>query len=203
MLCSDIFVIVTNIQFEKREGWQRRHKVQGKDKDYWLTVPVLGSQNQKIKDVQINNTFDWRRKNSKTLKFLYLKKTNDEEMLKNILSVYERSWQRLVDLNMEFINLLKEVLGISTEVVLDEEVTGIKQELLINICKKYEATSYLTGMGAKAYMDESYLADVRKLGIAINFVKRNLTPEYPYSTINYLLSFGRESVIESLGHVRQ
>ena len=100
LLMSDIFIIVTNIQFEKTEGWQRRHKIKGKDKDYWLTVPVLGSQNQKIKDVKINNTVRWKEKNIKTLYYAYSKTPEKKFMEKKgatllkLPSAEEEMWVR-------------------------------------------------------------------------------------------------------------
>ena len=52
---ADVFVVITNLQFEKQEGWQQRNKIAGANGDMWLTVPVLGSQNQLLKDVKIND----------------------------------------------------------------------------------------------------------------------------------------------------
>ena len=96
MKLSDLFVIVTNLQFEKHEGWQQRHKICGPNGDIWLTVPVLGSQNQLIKGVQINNQVNWRKKHKRTLEIVY-SKTKEKEALSKINSLFEKDWKRLAD----------------------------------------------------------------------------------------------------------
>lgn len=197
MLQVDLFVIVTNLQFEKHEGWQQRHKIMGPNGDIWLTVPVLGSQNQKVREVQINNSFDWRKKHRKTLELSY-PRLWAKDSLQKIASLYKNPWERLVDLNVACILLLKEMLEIPTPVVVDEEVGGEKHNLLINICKKYDADTYLSGAGAKEYMTEEYLADLQASGVSHSLVQRNLTAQYPYSTVHYLLAEGTSAVMQTL-----
>src|SRR3989344_1602107 len=123
MKTADLFVIVTNLQFEKQEGWQRRHKIKGPNGDIWLTVPVLGSQNQLIKDVAINNQVNWRKKHKRTIETIYAKGKGREHIPK-IASLYQKEWMRLIDLNIAAILLFKEILGIKTPLVVDEEVSG-------------------------------------------------------------------------------
>jgi hypothetical protein len=187
---ADLLVIFTNAQFTKGECWMRRHRIPGPNNDIWLTVPVRGSgQHQCIREVQIENTSRWRHAHRRTLLLTY-QKTADPEILMKLLKIYESRWGRLVDLNLAFIHCLREILGISTPVVLDEEVTGQKEELLINLCTKYGATTYLSGVGGKLYMTAEYFQALEEHGIAHRFIDRNLTAAYPYSTVHYLLRYG-------------
>lgn len=193
---ADLFVIVTNLQFEKQEGWQQRHKILGPNGDIWLTVPVRGSQNQLIKDVQIHSGVNWQKKHKRTLELVY-SKAKGREHLKNLTSLlYEKDWQRLVDLNVAAILALKEILGIKTPVILDEEVSGVKHNLLVNVCKKYGADTYLSGVGVKLYLGEEKLKELGEVNIKHKVVKKNLTALYPYSTVHYLLSFGKNWILD-------
>ena len=194
MRLVDKFVIVTNLQFEKHEGWQQRHKIPGPNSDIWLTVPVLGSQNQIIKDVKINNQINWRRKHDKTLETVYAK-GKGKEFLPKFVSIYQKKFERLADLNIALIHVLKDILEIKTHVVVDEEVSGIKHQLLMNICKKYEADTYLSGVGAKLYLDKEKIKEIEASEIKHQIVKRNLTAAYPYSTVHYLLHEGKKWVL--------
>ena len=194
MKTADLFVIITNLQFEKQEGWQQRHKIKGPNGDIWLTVPVLGSQNQKIKDVKINNQVNWRKKHQKTIRMVYAK-SKGEDLIDEINSIYGSEPERLVEVNYRAILKLRDILGIKTKVVLDEEVSGNKHELLMNVCKKYKADTYLSGVGAHDYMTEERLAELQKNNIEHKFVEKNLTSLYPYSTLHYLLSEGRGWVL--------
>ena len=194
MKTADLFVIITNLQFEKQEGWQQRHKIKGPNGDIWLTVPVLGSQNQKIKDVKINNQVNWRKKHQKTIRMVYAK-SKGEDLIDEINSIYGSEPERLVEVNYRAILKLKDILGIETKVVLDDEISGNKHELIINVCKKYKADTYLSGVGALDYMTKERLAELKKNNIKHKFVEKNLTSLYPYSTLHYLLSEGREWIL--------
>jgi len=197
MKLSDLFVVIGNLQFEKQEGWQQRHKIKGPNNDIWLTVPVLGSQNQLIKDVLINDQINWRKKHIKTIEMVY-GKSKGKKYIPQVSSVYKKNWKRLIDLNLEMIRVLKDILNIKTPVVLDEEVIGIKHELLINVCKKYKADTYLSGVGAKYYLNGKRLAEIEKLGIDHEFVDNNLTAMYPYSSIHYLFAEGKNWILNEI-----
>lgn len=194
MALADLFVIITNLQFAKQEGWQQRHKIKGPNNDIWMTVPVLGSQNQLIKDLQINNQVDWAKKHKKSLEIVYAK-TKEKEILKKICQLYDMEWSRLVELNLAVILLLKDILGIKTPVVLDEEVSGIRHHLLINVCKKYQADTYLSGVGVRLYLGDKNLKELEKNQIKHQIVEKPLTALYPYSTVHYLLLLGRKWVL--------
>jgi len=193
MAQADLFVVITNIQFGKEEGWEQRHKIPGPNNDIWLTVPTQGSQNSRSKEVMIDNNSNWQRKQKKTLELTY-NKCLEKEVLKKITDVHNKQWKRLVELNFAFIQLFREVLGISTPLVLDEEVEGEKQHLLLNICEKYNADTYLSGMGGKKYMTEDYFSALKERNIAHDFISRNLTVLYPYSALHYILTRGVQHV---------
>ncbi len=160
-------------------------------------MPVLGSQHQLIREVKIDNSLPWRRKLKRTIQLAYARSPG-RAWLPRLSAPYESEWERLVDLNVAFIKLFREALGIRTPLVVDEEISGSQHELLINICKKYQADTYLSGMGARHYMTDKYFSAMAGEGIAHRFVDRNLTAAYPYSTLHYLLAEGPERISEIL-----
>jgi|SRR3989344_1123395 len=197
MSSVDRFIVITNIQFEKQEGWQQRHKIKAPEGDLWLTVPVLGSQNQNIKDVKINNGTPWRKKQKRTLERVY-GKAKGKELLPVFVSLFDKNWGYLADLNIAFISLMRELLAIKTLLVVDNDVSGDKENLLINICKKHSAATYVSGGGARAYMTPYYFEKLNAAGVGHEFIDKNLTPLYPYSTIHYLLLEGLEGTKKKL-----
>ncbi|MDO8649128.1 MAG: WbqC family protein [Candidatus Peregrinibacteria bacterium] len=193
---AEKFVLFTNVQFSKGDGWVRRHKIKGPNKDVWLTVPVLGSSSeQQIRDVHIDNSHTWRPSHRATIRQAYAH-TQERDALERICAVYDRKWDRLADLNIAFILEIKDILGIETPVIIDEEVTGEKYALLINLCKRHAANGYLSGMGGKEYMTEEYFAAMREHGIDHQFVENNLTALYPYTILHYLFTEGKEHLME-------
>jgi len=193
---ADTFVLISNLQFEKQEKWQQRNRIPGVNGDIWLTTPVLGSQNQRLKDVKINNQLNWNRKHKQTIKLNY-GKSEEKDFLNKLEEIYDSKPERLVDLNIRFIQLIKERLNIPTKLVVDEDVSGDKHELLINICKKYNAKTYLSGNGARSYMTEEYLSRLKENNVSHNFLNNPLS-EYPYSALHYIASERSDAVIQKL-----
>ncbi|MBU0959613.1 MAG: WbqC family protein [Nanoarchaeota archaeon] len=193
---ADVFVLITNLQFEKQEGWQRRNRIPGTNQDIWLTIPVLGSQNQKLKDVKINNQTNWNRKHKQTFR-MYYGKSKYSGLLSEIEKIYNSKPERLVEINIQFIKLIKKALGIKTKLIVDEEVCGDKYGLLINICKKYGGTTYLSGNGARKYMTEEYFKKLKENNISHKFMENNQKIN-PYTAMHYLLNEGPKATIERL-----
>ncbi|MBO0584707.1 hypothetical protein EXQ36_10090 [Clostridium botulinum] len=60
---SDVYCFFDDVQYLRRD-WNNRNKIKTSNGDIWLTVPVLskGHMEKSIKDIEINNTIDWRKK---------------------------------------------------------------------------------------------------------------------------------------------
>ena len=191
----DRFIIFTNPQFSKGDGWVRRHKIKGSNNDIWLTVPVNSSfsEGQQIKDVMIDNMHKWRHKHIANIKQSYGGSV-EKEALAKLDEIYHQRWDRLADLNIALIHCIKDILKIETEVIIDEEVEGEKWDLLINTCKKYDGDTYLSGMGGKEYMTEDHYAQLEKAGITLEFVEHDVTSQYPYTSLHYIFTEGVEKI---------
>lgn len=197
MAAVDLFVMTTNLQFVRRE-WHNRAKLPNDGSDQWITVPVLGPSRQMICEARVNNAEPWQRKHRGTILNRY-RSASYQKALDQIVSLYDVEYKMLTDLNVSFILAIKSMLGIETELVVDPEVSGKGPELLINICKKYGANEYLSGIGGRNYMDADYVAAIREHGIDHDFVERNVTGEFPYSSIHYLLEFGVDEAKSIVG----
>ena len=71
---ADVFVIVDHIQFNKKY-FQNRNKIKTREGWMWLTVPVItkGRFEQKIREVEINNSLNWQRKHWASITLNYQK----------------------------------------------------------------------------------------------------------------------------------
>ncbi|MGB2662315.1 MAG: WbqC family protein [Candidatus Omnitrophota bacterium] len=197
---SDVFVLLDDVQYKKNE-WQNRNKVRNTKNWHWLTVPVLFKFKQKVNEVKINNKQNWREKHLKSIKLNYSRAPYFEKYISFFRESYLKEWEYLVDLNLHFIHYLKDALEIKAELVRSSalNVKGKKTERLIGICRHLGADTYLSGAGAKDYLDEEQF---KKSGITLKF--QNYThPEYlqtydgfePYmSVIDLLFCHGRDSL---------
>lgn len=188
---ADVFVVSSNLQFVRDKEWHRRNRVPGAHGDVWLTVPVEGGAFQVFRDVRIQNSLPWQQRHWRTLQALYAHSAG-AEVLPLLEPIYTRRWERLVDLNFALITLVAEVLDIKTQLVLDEETTGRKQSVLVNVCRKYGADTYLSGAGGRLYMDETYWEALQANGIQSAFVESDFSRVYPYCALHYLLAYGVE-----------
>lgn len=154
---SDIFVFLDNVKFEKR-SWQMRNRLKNTDKlnecETWIRIPTHTTKSDtKIKDVEIDNDQDWKSKHVKTFQALYGNSYSEIFFLKKL---YDKNWSLLSDFNISFISDCCKFLGINTCLKKSSEldIDGKKSELLLNICEKFNASEYLTTIGAKEYLDK-------------------------------------------------
>ena len=150
---SDVFVFLDNVQYTKN-GWTNRNKIKVPRGTQWLTVPILHKHNQLIKDVRIDNSTDWRKKHLKTFEMNYKKAPCYYPVMDLIDHIYyEREWKYLANLNIALINEITDC----SEFPIVSSFYGCKgraTDLLINIVKDVGGDTYLSGHGAKNYLEE-------------------------------------------------
>lgn len=154
----DKFVILDHVQFNRR-SWQQRNQILNNKIAKWLSVPVYqkGNYEEKIKNIKINYTQHFPQKilnqiyeaykNTKYFNFFY-------EYLENI---FKKEFIFLCDFNSYFIKSISKELSYNTEFIYssDLDLIGSKDKLIFNICKKLNATVYLSPEGSKNYLDQS------------------------------------------------
>jgi len=155
---ADTFVILDNVQFRKNY-FQNRNKIRTQQGWIWLTVPVLakGKSSQLIQDAQINNAVNWQSTLWKSIFYAYNKASFFEKYGNFLKQIYDKQWTYLADLNEEIIRHVINELGIKVKIVMAStlEVTGGGTDLLLEICQKLNADTYLSGISGKDYLEES------------------------------------------------
>lgn len=160
---SDCFVFLEQSQYKPRE-FQNRNKIRT-DSWMWLTVPVISGLNR-ICDVKIDNRTDWRRKHLKSLKVWYGKAGFFKDYFPFFEEVYGNNWEKLVDLNIHIIKYLLKVFKIETPLYSDINTDLQGSERIIEICKRFKADTYLSGIGGRYYLEEEKFA---KGGIKLEY----------------------------------
>ena len=144
---ADLFVILDNVQFRKNY-FQNRNKIinrQGNEEWFGVSIPKK-STSLLIKDVVTvnDNINSWRRK--VIVKLLYNLKID-------LANIYQ--FEKLIDINVESIKWCRNKLQIHTPMIFASEldVTGSKSELLLDICRKTNASTYVSGPSGRDYLD--------------------------------------------------
>lgn len=174
---SDIFIFLDNVDFQKN-GLQNRNQIKTAQGPSWLTVPVRQQLGQKIYDVKIDNTTNWRRKHWQTIQQCYTKAPAFKTYEKVLGTLYEREWDKLSELNIELTSLMLSWMNIRTQILRSSQMkaTGAASDLVLNLCLEVGATRYLTGIGGKNYLDPEAF---EKAGVEIVYRPPVLPVAYP------------------------
>jgi len=203
-LC-DIFVIVDTVQYVKRGpfGWINRNKIRTPDDWLWLTVPVLskGKYTQSIIDTIIDNLKPWQHKHWRSITLAYQKAPYFHLYKDFFQKIYETKWERLADLNEVIIRYIISALDIKVEIT---KTSTIKAEgqgtgLIVAMCKKLGADTYVHGKHGKDYIDPTKFADNNIKCIYQEFnhpvYRQAYEPFIPeMSIIDLLFNHGKESL---------
>lgn len=158
----DLFIFLDDVQYKKRE-FQNRNQVKTPKGAVWLTVPVITKDkfHQKINEVLIDNSTDWRKEHLKTLEHNYAHAKYYKDHIGFFRDLYGRSWDRLTEISMAIISYTLSYLKINTPYRYSSEfqVTTQSTQRLIDLCKKTGADSYLSGPGGRSYMEEDMFKD--------------------------------------------
>jgi hypothetical protein len=172
----DEFILYDDVQYTKGD-WRNRNRIKTLKGTKWLTIPVKHNFGQKIIDTVTQNPY-WMHKHWDSIQSNYVKaqyfslyKTFFKELYVNLNETY------LSRINYQFLKPICDILGIKTKFswVMDYKITGGKTERLVDLCRKMNATEYLTGSSAKSYIKEDLFA---KEGIKLNYMDYSGYPEY-------------------------
>lgn len=201
MRACDLFVYLDDVQYEKRE-FQNRNKIRTRDGAQYLTVPVRvkGRFSQNINAVELDPTCEWREEHLKAIKINYARAGYFKEYLPALEAVYTRKYALLGELALATIDLLRDGFGIKTPVKLSSEfkLVSASTQRLADLCLAAGAGEYVSGAGARDYLDEKLFAG-RKIKLSWQDFK--VTP-YPQafegfepnlSALDLLLNRGPES----------
>jgi hypothetical protein len=157
MLLCDAFIIEDNVQFEE-QGFQNRTRIKTANGVRWLTVPIEhAGKALPINEITIANEAkqDWANDHWLALKFSYCRAPYWKKYSGFFEQTFSQRWVKLVDLNMHLIEGLMKFLNIEKPLVMASSlgVSGRKSELLLAQCKALGASTLLSGVGARSYLD--------------------------------------------------
>ncbi len=153
---SDLFVFLDDAQFEKND-WDNRNKIKTIDSSAWLTIPVFRKFGTKLNEVKIDNSQDWHKKHKKTIEMNYQKSEYFSKYWNDIELILSKKWEKLIDLNFEFITYFMRKLEITTPTIKSSElkIKKVGSDRLLEICKKLDVDTYLSGELGINYLDEN------------------------------------------------
>jgi hypothetical protein len=196
----DLFIFYDDVQFTKND-WRNRNKIKTPNGTQWLTIPVGQDINRLISEVTIDNSL-WQGKHWKTLQHNYQKAPYFYLYQEFFEDFYlKHTWTNLSVMNQYLIKHIAMFLGIDVQFKNSDEYSpvGKKQERILDILTKANATTYVSGDRAKSYIDQT---EFDNLGITLTYKSYLNYPEYqqlsqPFdhyvSIVDLLFNCGTES----------
>lgn len=181
---SDVFIIRDEVLFVEKD-YHHRNRIRINSVDNvnnpqfkWLKVPLHQS-NDYIKHQGINHGFRhknmvWQEHLLHDIRVNYEKAPFFKDFFPEFEKIILNPGTKLLSLNMEIINFLKNAFGIGTKIVMASDF-GLKPEHyeksdasedLVDLCKAVNADVYLSGSGARAYIN---LEPFEREGIRVLF----------------------------------
>lgn len=204
---ADVFVYYDDVPYDKH-GWRNRNRIKTQQGPLWLTVPVRhsGMVSPRIMDMQIDGRTPWARKHVESIRQAYARAPFLDKYLPPLEALLQRPWESLVELDVACAALMADWLGVRRRIERSSAlgITGTRSERLVNICRHFNASHYISGDAARTYLDES-LFDLH--GIRVEF-QQYVHPDYPQlhgpfvpylSALDLLLNCGDDAALIAFG----
>lgn len=177
----DAFVYYDDVQFAR--GFFNRVQIKTGQGIRWLTVPLLDwRRGQLINEVRIDNSQDWRRSHRDQLRQAYASAPFLRDLLALVDDVFSNDFEIIGDLArastdalISYFPAIGEGKKFSTSSSMG--IAGASSQRLIDICSALTAKTYLTGHGARHYLDHE---GFESQGIAVEYIDYGLD-EYTQS----------------------
>ncbi len=162
MLNSDIFVFLDDSQYSKNQVINR-NTIKTAQGGMYLTVPVLikGQFGQTTLEVKIDNHINWRKRHWKSILMNYKKAKYFKLYSSFFEELYQMDWDKLSELNEFIVQKIADFLNIKMDFIKSSEleIKGESTERLVNIVKSVDGDTYISGIGAKDYLDEDMFTE--------------------------------------------
>ncbi|EKZ98314.1 WbqC family protein [Cupriavidus metallidurans] len=172
-LC-DTYVFYDDVQFAR--GFINRVQVKTRDGVRWLTVPLRDRHRHSlISDLKIDDNTDWRSRHRDVLRQAYLGTPHLDDMLALVDAVFSQNATTLAALSRASVMALAHYFGLDAgRQFLDASALGVGGESsgrLLALCGHFGASRYVTGHGARHYLDHERF---ERAGVVVEYMDYQL-----------------------------
>jgi len=176
---ADVFVHYDDVQLPQGRSFTTRVQLKTQGTVDWLSVPIKKATRGLILDAEIEAPQESIELHIKKITHALSKAPHFADVENMLAAIKDRNFEKISDLNIFFTELAASYFGFKTKFYKSStyQLQSKSTEKLVDICKIHKATKYITGHGAKNYMDhESF----EKLGITVEYMNYSISP-YPQS----------------------
>jgi len=165
---SDQFVYLDDVQFSN-EAAHNFNVIKTPQGEFRLKIPVEYKFGDPINTIHTKDELKWREKHLKTIEMNYKKAAHFDEIYPRFKEVMMAGYDNLAELNIALNQFILEGFNICVPYVRTSElnVLNVREERILEICKRLNATEYLSGNGAKAYQVQEHFINA---GLSLTYL---------------------------------
>ncbi len=212
----DEFIFLDTVQLNQ-QSWQTRNKIKVQNKELMISLPIKKNKIKSellIKDAMLDfSKFDFRKKLYRTLEQSYKKAKYFNEVNNFIKEIIFYDTNSLSEYNINIIQAIVKKLNLKTKIITlsrtEYKMDKVKGDLVLDICKYFKCTEYISPLGSKDYLDkEINKFNLDKIDVYYQYYQH---PEYkqlgndfiPYIGIfDILYNEGFENTIDIIKYTR-
>ena len=177
LMLSDVHIVLDSVPASKGD-FSNRNRIRTAQGWTWLTVPVVGDRmTTPISDLGTDTKQRWNEKHWRSIEHAYRRAPFFQTYADRVRECVLRPYDRLEAACLETLDPVIEAMGISTPMRFsrDLEVNERKSDLVLRLCQRAGATTYISGPFGREYLD---LPSFERAGIDVLFHDYD-HPRYP------------------------
>lgn len=164
---ADVFIHYDDVQLPRGRSFVSRVQIKTSNGPEWLSAPLRRDSSRiSIRESRFCEATDWRAKHLRALEKNYAAAPFSDEMLALAREAYAFESDLVADFNINAIGLLCRYFGLTAEFDRSSRhpTDHTSSEHLLHLVQTFHGDTYITGHGAKAYIDHE-LFDRNGIGI--------------------------------------
>lgn len=153
---SDQLVIADSFQV-KKNYYDNRNKIRNSQGWQWITIPISSDNHKSFREVKIIHEFNWQNKLLNSIKQNYSKSPYFDKYFPRIQEIITKRYEFLFDYNYDLLCQFLSWFNVETYHVAFTSGLNLESkngsDKCLEICKKLNATTYLSGISGKDYLD--------------------------------------------------
>ena len=155
---ADVFVFLDTVQFE-RNSFINRNRIKGPGGAQWLTIPIKqkGHLQSTLAETEMDDAQPWRDKHLRAIAMNYAKAPDFRAKFARLEPLYRMPGSNLAEFCWSQLRFWMGELGIATRLERGGGLPpmGRKSDLVLDLCRYFEADHYLSGALGRDYLDEA------------------------------------------------
>lgn len=156
----DEFIVMDDVQFTDGSPMSRNKLLQidGQSKLLSLCVAKKGYMDKPTKELKLSNWPKTRKKHRSFIEMNYKRTPYYDEIMSQVLPIFETDFATLLEVDLATMNVLRDIFDIETPLIMQSTLAYDTQaknnDLVLSLCEAIGADGYLSGRGAREYMDD-------------------------------------------------